>query len=83
MGYYITEKRLLELFETEARYEALQSGGVDNWEWYGEANRDYLTSVNVMAPEGEEDKVTFGWVAEEQLFHEFSGNEITILGRRD
>lgn len=33
----ITEERMNELLWKERVYDALQSGGVDNWEWYGEA----------------------------------------------
>lgn len=42
MNYIISEERLRELLEEEARYIALESGGVDNWEWYGVSIRDYL-----------------------------------------
>lgn len=82
MGYYITKERLLELLETEARYEALQSGGVDNWEWYGEANREYLRTIDVPQPLYEEE-ITFERVAEEQLWYEFQDKEMKVLGRKD
>ena len=39
--YIVPEKRLLELLEIEARMAALETGGVDNWEWYGDALCDY------------------------------------------
>lgn len=43
MKYYIIDElRLKELLATEARYDALESGGVDNWEWYGASIQDYL-----------------------------------------
>ncbi len=43
MKYYIiSEERLKELLEEEARYIALENGGVDNWEWYGASIQDYL-----------------------------------------
>lgn len=36
MKYYkITEDELLNFIESSMRLYALQSGGVDNWEWYG------------------------------------------------
>lgn len=36
MKYYkITEDELLDFIEANMRLCALQSGGVDNWEWYG------------------------------------------------
>lgn len=40
--YLVSESRLKELIEAELRLEALESGGVDNWEWYGEAGHDYI-----------------------------------------
>ncbi len=42
MNYIIGEWRLIELLENEARYDALENGGVDNWEWYGASIQDYL-----------------------------------------
>lgn len=40
--YLVSEDRLKELIEAELRLEALRSGGVDNWEWYGESNCDFI-----------------------------------------
>ena len=40
--YKISKKRLLELLEAEAILDALESGGVDNWEWYGMSRHDFL-----------------------------------------
>lgn len=40
--YQITEERLRELLEIEARYDALENGGVDNWEQYGAALSDFI-----------------------------------------
>ncbi|SUB81996.1 Uncharacterised protein [Pragia fontium] len=39
----ISAKELLRLFEVDERMESLKTGGVDNWEWYGESlgNTDY------------------------------------------
>ena len=44
--YLLTEKQLLELLESYHRLSALESGGVDNWSWYGESNEDYLAIDN-------------------------------------
>lgn len=38
----VPEERLLELFSAENKMIALESGGVDNWEWYGESICDYI-----------------------------------------
>ena len=37
----ISEKRLKELERTEAKMNALEAGGVDSWEWYGESLKEY------------------------------------------
>jgi hypothetical protein len=40
--YIISRGELLELLEAQYRLAALELGGVDNWQWYGEANCDFL-----------------------------------------
>ena len=47
MNYIISEERLRELLEEEARYIALENGGVDNWEWYGASIQEYLSLCEV------------------------------------
>lgn len=42
MNYVIGEWRLITLLEKEARYDALENGGVDNWEGYGASIQKYL-----------------------------------------
>jgi len=42
MNYIIGEWRLRELLAKEARYDALENGGVDNWKEYGVSIQDYL-----------------------------------------
>jgi hypothetical protein len=37
----LTTDRLLELLNAEIKLSYLERGGVDNWEWYGEALNDY------------------------------------------
>lgn len=37
----ITQKRLDELEKAEAKLQALQNGGVDNWEWYDDSMDSY------------------------------------------
>jgi hypothetical protein len=41
----ISEKRLKELERAEAKLAALEAGGVDNWEWYDEALKDYRETI--------------------------------------
>lgn len=43
MKYYIVEENLLkELWIHDLKFAALENGGVDNWEWYGESINDFL-----------------------------------------
>ena len=37
----ISSKRLKELEDMEAKLDALEAGGVDNWEWYDSSMEDY------------------------------------------
>lgn len=43
--YIIDEETLRDLLYHTYKYEALEYGGVDNWEWYGESEEDYLDFV--------------------------------------
>lgn len=38
----IEEKELILLLESYNRLQALENGGVDNWEWYGASLGDFL-----------------------------------------
>lgn len=43
MKYYkISEDELRELLYDSLKLEALENGGVDNWEWYGASINDFL-----------------------------------------
>lgn len=42
MKIEVDEKRLIELLAAELELEALNQGGVDNWEWCGASIRDAL-----------------------------------------
>lgn len=43
MNYILTEKELLNLLSNNIKLTALESGGVDNWEWYSESINEFLT----------------------------------------
>lgn len=45
-------KRYLELEESESRLNALESGGVDNWDWYGDSleNLEEFTEEMITLP---------------------------------
>ena len=40
--YRVSREELLELLEARNRLAALESGGVDNWDWYSDSFHDYL-----------------------------------------
>lgn len=42
MKRVIEEKDLIELLRCYYRYVALELGGVDNWEWYGDSISQFL-----------------------------------------
>ena len=41
----ITREEYHKLKRAKAMLKALEAGGVDNWDWYSEAYRDYAKSV--------------------------------------
>lgn len=56
----ISRERMKELLVAEMTLAALESGGVDNWEWHGYAMREYLDMIL-----GDYDKEDFmRWVDE-------------------
>ena len=40
--YILTREQLLELLTSHNKLIALESGGVDNWEWYGASIHDFI-----------------------------------------
>lgn len=55
--YKVEEKDLLAMLEAYERLAALEKGGVDNWEWYGDSLTDYL--VLLMEEYGVSDEKDF------------------------
>lgn len=50
----ITHKRLAELLKAEATLSALERGGVDAWDWYGDSMPDdeELEAIDAAAEDG-------------------------------
>lgn len=48
----IPKKRFVELLEAERKLMCLEHGGVDNWDWYGDAMQE-LESLNESDPVNE------------------------------
>lgn len=42
MKVMIEKEKLLELMVDSLKLQALEEGGVDNWDWYGEAIEQFL-----------------------------------------
>lgn len=67
-SYIVSEERLLELLEAEARLECLEWDGVDNWDWYMESRRCYIAEVlQITEAEVRENNLDFIDVAKAEL----------------
>lgn len=44
-NFVLSEEELVRLLESDMRLNALECGGVDNWDYCGEACCDYLDAV--------------------------------------
>ena len=68
--FVVPEKQLVKLLSAYNQLQALVSGGVDNWGWYGESLgnflRDFVTEHPQLVDEDEDD-VTFDFIAEYDL----------------
>lgn len=84
--YRISREELLELLEARNRLAALESGGVDNWDWYSdsfheylkedyESNREvYVKEFNISPEDEDEFKMDFGF--HQVALLELSGYEV-------
>lgn len=43
--YKISERQLLELLADSAKLIALENGGVDNWNWFGDSIKEFFNQV--------------------------------------
>ena len=60
----VEEKKLKELIESQLKLTALKSGGVDNWEWYGESRKEIIKEYFPNKNEEELDDYSFKNCAE-------------------
>ncbi len=51
MTVKIEQRKLLALLEAYFKLAALESGGVDNWEWYGDSLCQYLQEDEMNRPQ--------------------------------
>ncbi len=85
----INKKRLEDLLRTEKKLQALENGGVDNWEWYWESlkefnkqEEDLLSDIeqifgeNAYEPSGAE--IAFSYEIQGQLLNLFKTNNLTF-----
>ena len=63
----IPKKKALSLLENNAKLMALESGGVDNWSWYGESLWDYLKEYFGEDNDEEVECVDFSDIAEDWI----------------
>ena len=70
----VEENKLIDLLEAYNRLQALENGGVDNWEWYGASLGDFLKAwiaEKGLDPDGDWD---FTAIAEDDL-NEYASTE--------
>lgn len=66
--YIISEERLLELLEAEARLQCLENDGVDNWPWYMEGRIGFIAdALDISEETVREQDIDFRDVAEADL----------------
>ena len=54
MTVKIEQRKLLDLLEAYFKLAALESGGVDNWEWYGDSLYQYLQEDEMNKPQDDD-----------------------------
>ena len=54
MTVKIEQRKLLDLLEAYFKLAALESGGVDNWEWYGDSLCQYLQEDEMNRPQDDD-----------------------------
>ena len=69
-NYELTRDELEEFLDHYHRYRALDFGGVDNWDWYGESYDDYLNEYR-------EEKGTDEYYMEDLVKDEMDGLDKT------
>lgn len=70
INYIVSKEELLDLLESYYRLAALESGGVDNWDWYGASLNDFLKEYI------EENKTLLLERIEEEEIEDFGFREI-------
>jgi hypothetical protein len=71
--YKVEESTLLKLIKAYFEMEALETGGVDNWEYYGQSCTEYLEDMKNYFGLTDEEKEEFDFdlMAEKDLEDEF------------
>ena len=54
MTVKIEQRKILALLEAYFKLAALESGGVDNWEWYGDSLCQYLQEDEMNRPQDDD-----------------------------
>ena len=63
----VPEKTLLLLIENSLRLNALESGGVDNWTWYGDSFNSFLSRYNPGLDFDDDNFMDFTAIAEQEV----------------
>lgn len=67
----ISKEELIELIKALYKLAALENGGVDNWEWYGESISDFLDRYWI---ENHDALIKFFNLTTEEEIEEFKGD---------
>ncbi len=64
----VPEQHLRDFIRAWLRLQALESGGVDNWEWYGYSLRDFLESwARETDRDPEDEDLSFDEIVDEDI----------------
>lgn len=67
----VPKEELIELIKALYKLAALENGGVDNWEWYGESISDFLDRYWI---ENHDTLIKFFNLTTEEEIEEFKGD---------
>lgn len=81
----LTETEFKNIYRGYLKYLALQSGGVDNWEWYSESLSDFLRDCYLENHPDRtiDDSVSINEVYDKYKIIDIEGKIYTIMERED
>ena len=65
--YLVSEENFKSILKDVLKFRALESGGVDNWEWYGASLYDFLKEWASENEIGDEENYSFKDIVKSEL----------------